>query len=141
MGSAEFEFGAIPRAFTRIMYNLGDYIYINSKIFTKEKNELILFSNKKQAIKVLKSIKSFINNPYQLKEYSELDKISNSSIYDKGYKKLSTNFWWSIEYDWMAFLNSNKDLFARGIIYDYYNWWLAKSFDERKKEYAKSLKI
>ena len=43
--------------------------------------------------------------------------------------------------DWMAFLNSYRELFENGINNDYNNWWLKKSKSERKKEYVKSLRI
>ena len=108
----------------------------------KEIYELILFSNQESADEVLDGLVSFINNPYHLKEYSELEKIPNSSIKDTGFKRLRTNFWRCIEFykDWMAFLNSNRVLFEKGINNDYNNWWLQKSEEEREQEYVKSLR-
>lgn len=142
MGSAEFEFGAIPRSFRRIMHDFDNYIYSPTGIYTKENDELVLFSNQESAAEVVEGLVSFINNPYHLKEYSELEKIPNSSIKDTGYEKLRTNFWWCIEFnkDWMAFLNSNRPLFEKGINNDYNNWWLQKTEEEREKEYVKSLR-
>ena len=142
MGSAEFEFGAIPRSFRRIMYNFNNYIYIPTGICTRENNELILFSNRESSSEILEELTEFIYNPYHLKEYSELEKIPGSSIKDTGFKKLRSDFWWCIEYnqDWMTFLNSNRELFEKGINNDYNNWWLSKTEDERKQEYVKSLK-
>ena len=142
MGSAEFEFGAIPRSYKRIMYDFDKYVYTSTGIYTKENNELILFSNKKMSNEILKGLTSFINDPYHLKEYSELEKIPNSSINDTGFEKLSTDFWWCIEFnkDWMAFLNSNRELFEKGINNDYNNWWMEKPKEVRKQEYVKSLR-
>ena len=142
MGSAEFEFGAIPRSFRRIMHDFDKYIYIPTGICTKDNNELILFSNQHSSSEILEALTEFIRNPYQLKEYSELEKIPDSSIKDTGFKKLRTNFWWCIEpnKDWMAFLNSNRKLFEKGINNDYNNWWLTKTEEERKQEYVKSLR-
>ena len=142
MGSAEFEFGAIPKSFRRIMHDFDNYVYTSTGIYTKENNELILFSNQELSNEILEGLVSFINNPYHLKEYSELEKIPNSSIKDTGFKKLRTNFWWCIEFnkDWMAFLNSNRALFEKGINNDYNNWWLQKSEEEREQEYVKSLR-
>ena len=40
----------------------------------------------------------------------------------------------------MAFLNSNRVLFEKGINNDYNNWWLQKSEEEREQEYVKSLR-
>ena len=142
MGYAEFEFGAIHRAYRRIMYNFANYIYTPTGIYTKENDELILFSNQESSNVILEALTSFIYNPYQLKEYSELEKIPNSSINDTECEKLWTNFWWDIEpnEDWMAFLNSNRELFEKGINNDYHNWWLEKTEDARKQEYIKSLR-
>ena len=142
MGSAEFEFGAIPKSYRRIMYNFDNYIYISTGICTRENNELILFSNQESSVDILEALTEFIYNPYHLKEYSELEKIPNSSIKDTGFKKLRTNFWWCIEFnkDWMAFLNSNRALFEKGINNDYNNWWLQKPEEEREQEYVKSLR-
>ena len=142
MGSAEFEFGAIPKSFRRIMHDFNNYIYTPTGIYTKENNELILFSNQGLTDEILEGLNFFINNPYHLKAYSELEKIPNSSIKDTGFNKLRTNFWWCIEFnkDWMAFLNFNRKLFEKGINNDYNNWWLKKSEEEREQEYVKSLR-
>ena len=142
MGSAEFEFGAIPRSFRRIMHDFDKYIYTPTGIYTKENNELVLFSKQKTSVEILEALTEFIYNPYHLQEYSELEKIPNSSIEDTGFDKMRTNFWWCIEFnkDWMAFLNSNRALFEKGINYDYNNWWLQKSEEEREQEYVKSLR-
>lgn len=142
MGSVEFELGAIPKSFRRIMHDFDKYIYTPTGIYTKENNELVLFSNQASTDEVLEGLVSFINNPYHLKEYSELEKIPNSSIEDTGSKRLITNFWWCIEFnkDWMAFLNSNRALFEKGINNDYNNWWLQKPEEEREQEYVKSLR-
>ena len=141
MGYAEFEFGAIPMSYRRVMHNFDNYIYVPTGIFTKDKNELILFVNKEIAKEVLEGLKEFIKNPYHLKEYSELEKIPNSSLNDAGFNALRSNFWWCIEFDndWMAFLNSNRHLFEKGINYDYYNWWLEKPEEVRNKEYTMSI--
>ena len=143
MGSAEFEFGAIPRSFRRIMYNFDNYIYVPTEIKTKDDEELILFADKEISNEILEGLKSFIYNPYHLKEYSELEKIPNSSKENKDISKLYTNFWWCIEFnkDWMAFLSTYRMLFEKGINNDYYNWWLEKTEEQREEEYVKSLRL
>ena len=139
----EFENGSIQKSYKRIMHDFNNYVYTPTGIYTKDNDELIVFSNQEQASAIKDSLISFINNPFPIKDYSELEKIPNSSINDDEYTKLMTNFWWCIEMnkDWMAFLNSNKELFENGINNDYNNWWLKKSKSERKKEYVKSLRI
>ena len=142
MGSTEFELGAIPRAYRRIMHEFDKYIYTPTGICTKEKNELILFSDQEITNEILDGIISYVNKPYHLKEYSELDKVPNSSIKDTDYNRLSTDFWWCIDFgiDWMAFLNSNRELFEKGINEDYFNWWLKKPEEVRNQEYVRSLR-
>ena len=139
----EFENGTVPKSYKRIMHDFDNYVYTPTGIYTKENNELIVFSRQEQASAIKDSLISFINNPFPIKDYSELEKIPNSSINDTGYNKLRTNFWWCIEMnkDWMAFLNFYRELFEKGINNDYYNWWLKKSKSEREKEYVKSLRI
>ena len=41
MGSAEFEFGAIPRSFRRIMHDFDSYVYTSTGIYTKDNNQLM----------------------------------------------------------------------------------------------------
>lgn len=142
MGSAEFEIGTISSSYKRIMHEFNNYIYTETGIYTKDKDELILFSNKEITNEVLEELVSFVNKPYHLKEYSELEKIPTSSIKNTGFNKLRTDFWWCVDYnnDWMAFLSSNRELFENGVNNDFNNWWMEKPKKIRKKEYIKSLK-
>lgn len=141
MGSSEFEFGAIPRSFRRLLHDFDNYIYVNTNIFTKDNDELILFVDEKIADEMTEAIKSFINKPHPLKEYSELEKIPNSSISDAWQDKMRTNFWWFLGTDTMAFLNSYRHLFEKGINNDYNNWWMKKDEETREKEYTMSLRL
>ena len=142
MGAAQFEFGAVPRSYRRIMHDFDKYVYSSTGIYTKDNNELILFSNQASSNEIVDGLISFINNPYHLKEYSELEKIPTSSMNDTGPNKLRKDFWWCIEFnkDWMAFLNSNREIFENGINYDYQNWWMQKPEEVRHQEYVKSLR-
>ena len=139
MGSSEFEFGAIPMSFRRLMYNFNDYDYKNTGVYTPENDELIMFTDNDLNVN---DVIYFINNPYHLKEYSELEKIKTSHIYETGFKKRRSDFWWCIDQgrDWMAFLNSNRELFEKAINYDYNSWWLEKTKEQREEEYVKSLR-
>ena len=53
MGSAEFEFGAIPKSYRRIMHEFDKYIYTSTGIYTKDNNELVLFSNQELETEIL----------------------------------------------------------------------------------------
>lgn len=143
MGSAEFEFGAVPRSYRRIMHDYNNYSCFNTGIFTPENDELIVFCNKEISDEIIECLNFFVNNPYKLKEYSELDKIKTSKKNDESWNKRKTDFWWCIDYgiDFMAFLKSNIDKFSKGISYDYENWWLQKPESQRNDEYKKSLRM
>ena len=145
MGSAEFEFGAIPKAFRRLMYHFLDYDVFHTSFFTPDGEELLVFCNKKKSEDIIKAIKYFIENPYHLKEFSQLERVTK----DKKEEKTShyyTNFWWCIDDnrrycgDWMAFLSPKKELFVNAITNDYNDWWLKKTKKEREEEYHKSLR-
>jgi hypothetical protein len=140
MGSLEFETGVVQKSFRRIMYNFDDYIYTKSGIYTKDGNELVLFSENKSTKEILESLKFYIANPYKLKEYSNLDRLPNSSNNDPIYNRVNTNFWWDVKNDWMGFLNLKNNLFETGINNDYNDWWLKKPEEVREEEYTKSLR-
>ena len=137
MGSAEFEFGALPRSYRKIMENYKDYVYVNTGIYTLDRDELILFVNKKISDDVLESIKSFIENPYRLKEFSELEKIPKSS---KENEYMRTDMWWCIDNDndWMAFLNSRRELFLKSIANDYERY--LKTVPEKPSDFKEKIK-
>ena len=126
MGSAEFEGGAIPRSYRRIMHNYKNYSYFNTGIFTPENDELIVFCNSKLSEEIINELNNFVDTPYKLKEYSELEKLKTSKKDDISWAKRTTDFWWCIDYgvDFMAFLKSNMEKFSKGISYDYENWYL-----------------
>lgn len=144
MGSAEFEFNAIPRAFRRIMYHFRKYDVFGTCIHTPEGEELMVFCQKNNSEKIINAIKSYIEKPYHLKEFSELDKIPYAQKDNMSYMGRRSNFWWCIDNvdlygNWMAFLSSNQDRFIAAITNDYKNWWMKKSKKEREEEYKKSL--
>ena len=142
MGSAEFEWGAIPRAYRRLMYHYKEYEIFNTGIYTPEKEELIVFSKKDCASKVIQGIRLFIEQPYILKEKSELEKIPNAKRGDTSYNRRITDFWWCIDLygNWMALLKPQYDLFKEAVESDYQNWWMKKTPEEREEEYKQSLR-
>lgn len=144
MGSSEFEFEAIPKAYRRLMYHFTEYEIFPTEIYTPEHDELMVFGRKDCAEKIIQSIKGFIQNPYALKEYSELEKVPKARKEDTSYDCRRSNFWWCIDInesygDWMAFLEPQSTLFTGAIKNDYTDWWLKKSSKEREEEYKKSL--
>lgn len=143
MGSSEFEWGAIPKAYRRLMYHLPEYKIFPTGIYTPEKEELMVFCKKMCSAEIVQSIRQFIKKPYHLKEYSELEKVPRAKKEDTSYDRRRSNFWWCIDIesygDWMAFLQPQEEQFLTAIRNDYQDWWLAKSPKKREEEYQKSL--
>lgn len=142
MGSAQFEWHAIPKAYRRLMYNFSEYEVFHTGIYTPENDELMVFCKKECKEEILQSIRSFIEKPYHLQEYSELEKIPKVKKGDEFGRR--TNFWWCIDIkphgDWMAFLEPQLNLFMEAVKNDQNDWWLKKKKREREKEYKQSLR-
>lgn len=138
MGSAEFEFNAIPKAYRRLMYCFNEYSVFPTGIYTPEHDELMLFCKTNYATDIIQALGEFIKTPYRLKEPSELEKIPNTA-----YPNRRNNFWWCIDInefgDWMAFLESESHILVSAVEHDYTCWWLPKPLETRKEEYQKSL--
>ncbi len=144
MGSAEFEWGAIPKAYTRMLYNFLEYDFFNTGIFTPENEELIVFCKKTCSEAIINEIREFIEKPYRLKEYSELEKIPKATRDDKSYNGRRSDFWWNIDItetygDWMAFLSPQKERLKKALEYEYNAKWIIKGEEEREKLYRDSL--
>ena len=86
MGSSEFEWGAIPKAFRRLMYHFSEYEVFNTGIYTPENDELMVFCKKSCSTEVIQSIRQYIDKPYHLKEYSELEKVPKAKKEDTSYR-------------------------------------------------------
>lgn len=143
MGSSEFEFGAIPKAFKRLMYHFLNYEVFSTGIYTPEHDELLVFCRKEFAEEIIQLVQQYIQKPYQLKEYSGLDKIPKGKG-DQKYDCLnSTNFWWCIDIksygDWMAFLQPQSELLVNSLKNDYEDWWVKKDAQTREADYRESL--
>ena len=142
MGSAEFEWGAIPRAYRRLMYHYKEYEIFNTEIYTPEKEELMVFSKKDCASEVIQGIREFIEQPYSLKEKSELEKVPKAKKGDTSYNRRISDFWWCIDLygNWMAFLKPQYNLFKETVESDHQKWWMKKTPEEREEEYKQSLR-
>jgi hypothetical protein len=144
MGSSEFQFAAIEKAYRRLMYHFSEYEVFHAGIYTPENDELLVFCKKSCSTEVIRSICQYIEKPYHLKEYSELEEVHKAKKGDTSYDRRHSNFWWCIDIksygDWMAFLQSHSEQLLRIVKESYQNWWLVKSPEEREEEYQKSLR-
>lgn len=104
MGSAEFEFGALPASLKRIRDKLEDYMY--STMLLPEKKSLVVFHRKEDKDVVVANINSIADGTIHLKEWCDLkywiNSVSNSPIF-----KCENDFWWDIVNDYM-FWKDNK---------------------------------
>lgn len=146
MGSAEFEWGAIPNAYRRLMYHFPEYEVFRTGIYTPEHFELMVFCKKDYSAEVIQAISEFVEHPYHLKEYSELEKVPRVKKQDtSSYVHRTSDFWWCIDIseaygNWMAFLQPQTNLFTKAVNNDYHNWWLNKTLEEREEAYKKALR-
>ena len=141
MGSAEFEFGAIPKAYIRIMGNYFDYVFHKTSIVDVKGNPLWIYAHKSKLAEVEECIKAYARKPYpfELKEMSYMEYHLNerclASLTSPAYY-LRRDFWWDIQNDWMAFVGAKhvRQKFKKAIDYDCANWWLEMSDEERVNE-------
>ena len=160
MGSAEFEWGAIPKAFRRIMGQRDQYALYITDFETIGGVPFCVFCRKDRYDKVLDAIKKYLDGGYGLKEYSNMRehfKVSGRVSLTANKYTLRTNFWWCIDKadigpdvdedfdnlvgDWIAFTGATdrQKAFLRAIDSDYNNWWLKNyTEEEREKEFKNS---
>lgn len=132
MGSAEFEWGAIPKAYRRILAEIDQY----SVVVTPFKNingvPLCLYCRIDRAKETIQAIQSYINKPWHLKEWIHL----NDHMARADHNSIRENFWWAIEngIDWIAFfgVQDRIDIFNAVIKNSYENWWMKKTEEERE---------
>lgn len=146
MGSSEFEWGAIPKAYRRIMGQFDNYIYHYINDIKDYKGKiLIVFCHKDKASLIETEIKRYLDKQYRLKEYSTLpDHIKGKGGFCSDHN-LKKDFFWNIDIedigDWMGFFSIDKlTPFKKAIENDYNNWWLSKDKATREKEYNDALR-
>ena len=146
MGAAEFEFGAIPHAYRRIMGQFDQYsLETVPDLVPTSGVPFNLFCRSDRRELIVEALKEFIEKPYRLKEFSNMDAQFrvNPDIHDPMYKyEIKTNFWWCIDIgigDWMAFLKPKEQQVKKALKKDYEEWWLMKPEEEREEKYKKSL--
>ena len=144
MGHDKFQFVSIQKALRRLMYNFSEYEIFNTGIYTLEKEELMVFCREKYSKEILQAISRYIEKPYRLKAYSELEKVPVARKKDTTYDCLHCNFWWCIDVksygDWIAFFKPYSDILTEAIKNERRDWWLTKPQEIREDEYKLSLR-
>ncbi|MBQ9313761.1 MAG: hypothetical protein IJ220_01990 [Clostridia bacterium] len=143
MGSAEFEFGAIPYSYRKIMHDFADFTITNTKVKVVGNRKLLLFAKKESGELITEAIRNFIDNPYQLKEWSELEKLVKVADINVPWSICWTRFWWCIDKgelgQWMAFLEEDSKRIIEALRYDHQNWWMAMPKEKRNKLYQEAI--
>lgn len=141
MGSAEFEWGAIPRAYRRIFDNFNKYKVIVTPLKTVSDVPFCVFCDEDHYDEILEAIKEYLKEDYQLKEWSNMRyHFSTCRSEDLEYVKYcrQTNFWWCIDKgdigDWIAFTGATdrQNKFKEIIKADYKQLW--EDIPESEKE-------
>lgn len=117
MGSAEFEWGALPKSYDRILDKAGDYsIYIHPTIKNANDVPLVVFCNDEDWEQIQQTLTDFIesNNPKKISNYFLKERISFA---DRHYKigpprsrwdeVNEDDFWWDIDHDFFFFYGAS----------------------------------
>ena len=143
MGAAEFEWGALPHSLRRMMYHFEKYEMFKTGIFSPEGEELMVFCTKEKSTDIIRMLKEYIDKPYELKEFSELEKIPTAKADDTSWQGRCSDFWWCIDRkglgDWMACMSSTSEKLLAALRHDYQFWWLSMSAEHQEREYKDSL--
>lgn len=106
MGSAEFEFGALPESLKRIRERISEYTYLDIPLNNKVITVFCLSSQKSDMKEILTKL---AKNQFHLKEYSCFDAYINPTINEIQWQKdhpHKTDFWWDIDNDFMFWKKS-----------------------------------
>jgi hypothetical protein len=104
MGSAEFEFGALPASLKRIRSNSKDYIQFEHTIKGYNDRPLTILCQRDQKEDVINLLPLLANKKIRLKERCDLD------AYLAGER--SSDLWWDIDNDFF-FWRTDKDFSER----------------------------
>ncbi len=148
MGAAEFEWGAIPKAYRRIMGQYDKYSLHITDLVTTGGVPFCLYCMDSRYTKILEEIKTYLKKPYHTKEWTNMDAhFTTDCSFGIDHRKyqLQTSFWWCIDVaeneedvgDWIAFTGAadRQNAFKRVIENDYNNWWVIKPKEERNGLY------
>ena len=161
MGSAEFEWGAIPKAFRRILGQYDKYSLHVTDLVTTGGVPFCLYCRDDRYDDILSAIKVYLKEHYKLKEWSNMhahfEPTPTSGWARKDHMhEVQTNFWWCIDIspveckntwdnrvgDWIAFTGATdrQNAFRRVMENDYLNWWMKKPADSCIRDFEASFR-
>lgn len=123
MGSAEFEWDALPKAYSYIMDNFGEYqMYVEKDMANTNGVPLCIFCKRDDHAKVKATLDEFRKKPYGLKEYISFDmeyKTFEEHPVPR-YDAVHEHFWFDIENHFMWFFGADDrvNAFTNALIAD-----------------------
>ena len=128
MGSAEFEFGAIPKAFRRIMGEFDEYSISQSSITNSNGVPLQIYCKPYMLHEIEEALKEYIANPYYMQE--------NPRFPYSDYSPNHPRAWWDIRNDFIMFfgVQDRVNKFNTIINREYNNWWMTKPLEIREAD-------
>ena len=109
MGSAEFEFGALPKSLTVIRKDKKNYNIFDVKV--KDKVISVFCPNKYSVQQITNYLNTLDSNDIHLKERSDFNTYTSPSKWDNETHQRyphSTDFWWDITNHIMFWKKNNK---------------------------------
>ena len=110
MGSAEFEWGALPKAYGYIMENFCEYqMYVEKDMANANGVPLCIFCKRDEHKKIKATLDEFRKKPYGLKEYISFDREYKTFREHPvpGYDSIHEHFWFDIEHHFMWFFGAD----------------------------------
>ena len=103
MGSAEYEWGALPKSLERTRENEKEYVQFEFTFENFEDKPIMILCKESDKEELPKILAQLADKELKLKEYCDLD------AYLKGNKDYKTSdFWWDIQNDFF-FWRSNEE--------------------------------
>lgn len=106
MGSTEFEYGALSKAYMYILENFSDYnIYIEDDMANANGVPLCIFCKKDEYKVVKATLDAYRKKPYKLKEYISFKREYKAPYIHPvpEYDAIHEHFWFDIEHHFMWF--------------------------------------
>lgn len=133
MGSAEFEWGALPKAYRYIMENYSKYgMYIENDMANVNGVPLCIFCKESEYAVVKATLDAYRKKPYILKEFISFEREYKAPYEHPvpGYDVIRDHFWFDIEHHFMWFFGAQDRVkcFMDAVTFD------AKIREERKSE-------
>ena len=150
MGSAEFEFGAIPSAYRIVMHDFKKYSLFLDVMRTTRDVPVNVFCRTDDKDEVINMLNDYLedSDPSTIRKYRLKEPIKFEYHMIKWYDSVTIgrgkipNFWWDIRNHFMFFTGATdrQKAFHKAISNDYYNWWMTFNEDEREEKYKEALK-